>query len=184
MTAPATPASPAEGLIRLTRITDDLAHILEHAGTDEPSGTWTGQGRPDHGLPIGTDVDLDDLRELCAGREIADLTWEPPDNIATQHAHAFTAAMTASQVGNTQAAEQHWSTLQAIWACAWTANLAALDLLQQAGLTRFAPARPQRWVIASYEHHCSPHGASAPHIHNLIAVNLTVGQSPGCANDD
>ena len=29
------------GVLRLTRAHDNLAHVLEHCETDEPSGTWT-----------------------------------------------------------------------------------------------------------------------------------------------
>jgi hypothetical protein len=173
MTATTGAPSPAEGLIRLTRVTGQLAHVLEHAGTGEPSGTWTGQACPGHGLPIGSDVDTAVLQRLCGSGEIADFTWEPPDTVADEHARAFMATMAAYQFGNSPAAEQHWNRLVAIWSRAWTANCAALDLLQHAGITKFGPQRPQRWVIASFEHHCGPHGAIHPHVHNIIAVGLT-----------
>jgi hypothetical protein len=29
------------GVLRLTWMTDHLAHVLEHSQTDEPAGTWT-----------------------------------------------------------------------------------------------------------------------------------------------
>ena len=29
------------GVLRLTWVPDQLAHVLEHSQTDEPSGTWT-----------------------------------------------------------------------------------------------------------------------------------------------
>jgi hypothetical protein len=45
--------------------------------------------------------------------------------------------------------------------------------MQRAGLTRFSPAKPQRWVIASFEHHTSPHGIPQPHIHNIVIPALT-----------
>ena len=45
------------GVLRLTWMTDHLAHVLEHSQTDEPTGTWTGLACPDHGLALGTDVD-------------------------------------------------------------------------------------------------------------------------------
>ena len=38
------------GVLRLTWNTDQLAHVLEHSQTDEPTGTWTGLACPDHGL--------------------------------------------------------------------------------------------------------------------------------------
>jgi hypothetical protein len=28
------------GVLRLTRVHDNLAHVLEHCEADEPSGTW------------------------------------------------------------------------------------------------------------------------------------------------
>jgi hypothetical protein len=37
---------------------------------------------------------------------------------------------------------------QAVWSRAWAANLAALELMQDAGVTRFSPVKPQRWVVA------------------------------------
>jgi hypothetical protein len=160
---------PLSGILRLTRVTDSLEHVLEHAGTDEPAGTWTGHACPDHGLVIGSDVDTATLLQLCAAGQIADLIWEPPDQLADQHSRAFAAAMQAQQAGNLHLAEQHWDELIAIWSRAWTANCAALGLMQQSGIAAFAPAKSQRWVIASFEHHCSPHGAASPHIHNIVA---------------
>ena len=29
------------GVLRLTWMTDQLAHVLDHSQTDEPTGTWT-----------------------------------------------------------------------------------------------------------------------------------------------
>ncbi len=111
------------GTMRMTWLSDHLAHVLEHCETDEPSGTWTGLACPDHGLALGGDVDNAILRRLAAQGEIADLIWEPPGE---------------------------------------------LKLLQNAGLTRFSPVKPQRWVVASFEHHCGPHGLPQPHTHNLV----------------
>ena len=54
--------------------------------------------------------------------------------------------------------------------------------MQGTGLTRFAPVKPQHWVVASFEHHTSPQGSAArwrtcgegrisgtrwPHVHHL-----------------
>ena len=47
--------------------------------------------------------------------------------------------------------------------------------MQDAGLTRFSPDKPQRWVIASFEHHSGPHGVPHPHIHNIVITALTTG---------
>jgi hypothetical protein len=85
------------GTLRLTWLTDNLAHITEHAGTDEPSGTWTGHASPDQGLAIGSDVDLSTLKYLSRESEIADLIWEAPHNIVGEHNRAYYAAMDAYQ---------------------------------------------------------------------------------------
>jgi hypothetical protein len=51
------------GVLRLTWMTDQLAHVLHHSETDEPTGTWTGPG---HGLALGADVDTATLQRLSA----------------------------------------------------------------------------------------------------------------------
>ena len=73
----------------------------------------------------------------------------------------------------TELAEQLWEKLEAAWSQAWSANYAALEFMQGTGLTRFAPAKPQHWVVASFEHHTSPHGLPRPHIHNITVTGLT-----------
>src|SRR5262245_26282284 len=83
--------------------------------------------------------------------------------------------MQAYHAGNSESAEQHWQMLQAIWSRAWAVNYAALELLQNAGITTFSPIKPQRWVIASFEHHCGPHGLPRPHVHNIVVTRLTAG---------
>jgi hypothetical protein len=55
----------------------------------------------------------------------------------------------------------------------WSANYAAPEFMQGTGLTRFAPVKPQHWVVASFEHHTSPHGLPRPHIHNIALLRLT-----------
>jgi hypothetical protein len=149
--------------------------VLEHAETDEPSGTWTGLACSDHDLPIGSNVDNATLRRLAANGKIADLVWEAPEQLAAEHGQAFNAAMQAYHKGHSELAEQHWQELQAIWSRAWAANYAALELLQNAGITTFSPVKPQRWVVASFEHHCSPHGFPHPHVHNVVITRLTTG---------
>jgi hypothetical protein len=52
-------------------------------------------------------------------------------------------------------------------------ELAVLEFVQGTGLVRFAPVKPQRWVVASFEHHTSPHGLPRPHIHNIAVASLT-----------
>ena len=73
------------GVVRMTWVQDDLAHVLQHAHTDETSGTWTGRACPDYGLALGGDVDDMTLRLLAGQGEIADLTWEAPDDVAADH---------------------------------------------------------------------------------------------------
>jgi hypothetical protein len=161
------------GTLRITWVTDHLAHVLDHAATDEATGTWTGLACPDHGLPIGSDVDNATLQRLSGQGEIADLTWEAPEDFATEHGRLLTAAIHAHQPGNLEQGEHLWQQLVAHWSQAWSANYQLLQLMQDAGLTRFSPVKPQRWVIASFEHHTSPHGLPHPHIHNIAIPALT-----------
>ncbi len=160
------------GILRMTWVQDRLEHVLEHCETDEPSGTWTGRACPDHRLALGSDVNNATLARMCAQGEIADIIWEAPEDLTAEHRHAFEAAMVAYKAGNSKTAGLMWQELQTIWSRAWSANYAALQLLQDAGLARFAPVKPQRWVIASFEHHCSPHGLLHPHVHNIIITRL------------
>jgi len=46
MTATGIPAAELSGVLRMTWVRDQLAHVLEHTDTDEPSGTWTGLAWP------------------------------------------------------------------------------------------------------------------------------------------
>ena len=75
MTMTGIPAGP-DGVLRLTWVRDQLAHVLEHCNTDEPSGTWTGLACADHGLTLGADVDTATMRQLSARGQLADLIWE------------------------------------------------------------------------------------------------------------
>lgn len=129
----------------------------------------------DHDLPLGGDVDNATLRRLAADGKIADLVWEAPEDLAAEHSQAFQSAMQAYRAANHKLAGQHWHELQAIWSRAWGANCAALELLQNAGITTFSQLKPQRWVIASFEHHCGSHGLQHPHIHNIVITRLTTG---------
>ncbi len=178
MTTTAITAPGLSGVLQMTWVHDDLAHVLEHADVDEPSGTWTGLACPDHELVLGGDVDNATLRRLAADGKLADLTWEAPEELATEHGQAFQATMQAYQAGDSESAERHWRELRAIWSRAWAANYATLELLQNAGISTFSPVKPQRWVIASFEHHCSPHGLEDPHIHNVVISRLTAGNPP------
>ena len=163
------------GALRITWVRDNLAHVEDHSHTDETSGTWTGLACPGHGLAVGTDVDNATLRHLAAETEIADLIWEAPDVLTAEHAQVFLAAMRAYNTGDSERADRLWEDLRAIWSKAWSANYAVLEFMQGTGLTRFSPVKPQQWVIASFEHHTSPHGLSHPHIHNIVLTALTIG---------
>ena len=110
---------------------------------------------------------------MAAGSEIADLIWEAPDELTAEHAQVFQAAMRAHLAGDAERAGQLWENLQAIWSHAWSANYAVLEFMQGTGLTRFSPVKPQHWVVASFEHHTSPHGLPRPHIHNIALPSLT-----------
>jgi len=163
------------GVLRMTWVQDNLAHVLDHSHADETSGTWTGLAGPAHGLALGAAVDDATLRHLASGSEIADLIWEAPDELTTEHGQTFHAAICAHQAADSQHADELWEKVRAIWSQAWSANYAALEFLQGTGLTRFSPVKPQHWVVASFEHHTSPHGLPRPHIHNIVITSLTTG---------
>jgi hypothetical protein len=57
------------GVLRITWVHDNLAHVLDHSHTDETSGTWTSLACPGHGLAVGTDVVDATLQQLAAGSE-------------------------------------------------------------------------------------------------------------------
>ncbi len=101
MTATSIPGAGLSGVLRMTWVRDQLAHVLDHSGTDEPSGTWTGLACPDHGLALGADVNTTTLHRLSArGGEVADLIWEAPADLAAGHGQLFQAAIHAYNAGN------------------------------------------------------------------------------------
>jgi len=161
------------GVLRITWVHDNLAHVLDHSLTDETSGTWTGLACPGHGLALGTDVDNATLQRLAAGSEIADLIWEAPDEVTAEHGQMFQAAIRAHHADDSERADELWEKVRAIWSQAWSANYAVLEFMQGTGITRFSPVKPQHWVVASFEHHTSPHGRARPHIHNAVIASLT-----------
>ena len=177
MTALAITGMGLTGVLRLTWVHDNLAHILEHSQTDETSGTWTGLACPGYGLPLGADVDNAVLQEMATGSEIADLIWEAPDQLTADHTQAFKDAMHAHLADDAERAGQLWQNLQAIWSHAWSSNYAVVEFMQGTGLTRFSPVKPQQWVVASFEHHTSPHGLPRPHIHNIALPSLTTSKT-------
>jgi hypothetical protein len=172
-TGSSTQGAGVTGTVRLTWLTHPLAHVLEHSEAGETTGTWTGLACPDHGLPIGGHVDTATLLRLAGQDQIADLVWEAPAEFSAGHAQLCTAAIRAHQSGSAGEGERLWRQATDLWSQAWSANCQALELMQQAGLTRFSPAKPQRWVIASFEHHTSPHGLPSPHVHNIVIPALT-----------
>jgi hypothetical protein len=99
MTDTGTEEAGLNGVLRLTRVTDHLEHVLAHNQLDEPSGTWTGLACPDHGLAIGADVDNAALQGL-ARHEIADLVWEAPPEFTAEHGQVSRAAILAHQAGD------------------------------------------------------------------------------------
>ena len=101
--------------------------------------------------------------------------FEAPAESNGEHAHLCLAAIEAYQGGDHETGERFWEQVHTLWSGAWSANHYALSLMQGAGLTRFFPEKPQRWVIASFEHHCGPHGVTHPHIHNIVITSLTTG---------
>ena len=108
------------------------------------------------------------MRQLSTRGQLADLIWEAPAGLTAEHGQLLRAAIQAYHAGQAEAAEQLWQQVRVVWSRAWAANLAALELMQDAGLTRFSPVEPQRWVVASFEHHCGPHGLLSPHVHNVV----------------
>ena len=93
------------------------------------------------------------------------------------HGRVFQAAMHAYHAGDSERAGQLCEDLRAIWSKAWSANYAVLEFMQSTGLTRFSPVKPQHWVVASFEHHTSPHGLPRPHVHNIVLTSLTTAAS-------
>jgi hypothetical protein len=161
------------GVLRLTWVTDNLEHVMTHSQSDEPVGIWTGLACPAHGLPIGADVDIATLQHLAQG-VVVDLVWEAPADFTEEHGRLLAAAVRAYHSNDHQTGEHLWQQAQALWASARAASAEALTLMQHAGLTRFSPHKPQRWVIASYDHHRGPHGVNRPHVHNIAIPVLTI----------
>jgi hypothetical protein len=112
---------------------------------------------------------------LTAHGDIADLIWEAPADLTVQHGQLLGSAIHAYQEGKHETGEHLWQRAHTLWSGAWSANYEVLKFMQTAGLTRFAPVKPQRWVIASFEHHCGPHGLPQPHVHNIVVTSLTTG---------
>jgi hypothetical protein len=173
MTGTAPNASRSAAPLRLTWVADHLTHVLENSEADEASSTWTGLACPDHGLRIGSDVDNATLLRLADQGEIADLVWEALSEFTAEQGQLCAAAIQAHLSGGLEQGEHLWQQATALWAEAWSADYQVLELMQEAGLTRFSTVKPQRWVIASFGHHTSPHGLPHPHIHKFVIPALT-----------
>ena len=93
MTSTSITSPGLSGVLRMTWVHDDLAHVLEHTDTDEPSGTWTGLACSDYDLPLGGDVDNATLCRLATDGKIADLVWKAPEDLVAGHNQAFHASM-------------------------------------------------------------------------------------------
>jgi hypothetical protein len=114
VTSTAITALGLSGVLRMTWVHDNLAHVLKHADVDEPSGTWIGLACRDHELALGGDVDNLTLRRRAADGKIADLVWEAPEELAAEHGQAFQTTMQAYRAGDGELAEQQWQHVQAI----------------------------------------------------------------------
>ena len=102
MTSTSITAPGLSGVLRMTWVHDDRAHVLEHADVDEPSGTWTGLACRDRNLMLGGDVDHATLRRLAADGKLANLVWEVPEDLATEHSQAFQSAMQTYHSGHSE----------------------------------------------------------------------------------
>ena len=161
------------GVLCLTWDADHIGHVLAHSQADEPAGVWTGLACMDNGLALGGDVDNATLRRLSGYGEIADLAWEPAAELAGEYGQLCRAAIQAHLAGARETGERLWQQAQALWSLAWSADYQALGLLQEVGLSQFSPVKPQRWLIASFEHNRGSHGLPHPHIHNIVITALT-----------
>ena len=176
MTSTSITAPGLSGVLRMTWVHDDLAHVLEHADTDEPSGTWTGLACRDHDLPLGGDVDNATLRRLAADGKIADLVWEAPEELAAEHAQSFHAAMRAlphrafrgrpNSNGSRCRRSGHGPGLR---------TTRRSNCYRTRGSRRSRRSNRSAGSVASFEHHCGPHGLPHPHIHNIVITRLTTG---------
>ena len=171
MTAIAITGMGLTGVLRITWVQDNLAHVLDHSQTDETSGTWTGLACPGHGLAAGRRRGQRDA--AAPGRRERDRRPHlgSPRRPHRRTRQVFQAAVHARR--RHRARRAALGEPPAIWSQAWSANYAVLEFMQGTGLTRFAPVKPQHWVVASFEHHTSPHGLPRPHIHNIAITSLT-----------
>jgi hypothetical protein len=155
----------------------DVDHILEHAGVDEPSGTWTGGACARHGRPLGSDVDLADLGVMSrTGAGLTDVRWYVPESLANVYRMTFDGMMADAARQNHEHPPDWWQhRIDVAWSYAWNANYTFLAEVVE------APARGRGGdglLIASFEHNSSEHGAARPHVHNLMVRRA---EKPGSA---
>ena len=111
-------------------------------------------------------------RRLAQG-DLADLVWEAPDDFTAEHASSASPRSEPTKPVSSKKASDSGSKRRPCGPAPGQPTTRPSELLQAAGLTRFSPVKPQRWVIASFEHHCGPHGLPHPHIHNIVMTGLT-----------
>ena len=78
MTATGISGAGPGGVLRMTRVQDQPARVLEHSDADEPSGSWTGLACSDDGLTAGADVNTTTPHRLPGCGQLAGLVWEAP----------------------------------------------------------------------------------------------------------
>ena len=134
-----------------------------------PSGTCDRPGLPRpraaHWAPTWIPPTLQRLS--ARGGEVADLIWEAPADLAAGARAAVPGRHPAHyNAGNSRDRPSgSGSRAQALWSRAWAANHAALELVQARGPDHGSPPSSRSaGSIASFEHHCGPHGLPNPHI--------------------
>ena len=147
----------------------DISHILQHASIDEPSGTWTGSACPQHGRPLGTDVDLADLGAMhrqSAG--LADMTWYPEPAAADTYLRLLRDwAADGARQPHLHPFDWWVGRVDVMWSYIWAANYRFItEIIEQPSESRGGAGL----LIASFEHNSSAHGRERPHIHNLVPL--------------
>jgi hypothetical protein len=99
MTVTGIPADGPGGVPRLTVVCDQLAHVLEHCDTDEPSGTWTGLACPDHGLAPGPRRRHRDRTAPVHSRPARRPDLGSPAGLTAEHGQLLRAAIQAYHAG-------------------------------------------------------------------------------------
>jgi hypothetical protein len=143
MTATGISGAGPGGVLRMTRVQDRPARVLELSDAGEPSGSWTGLARSDDGLTAGADVNtttpasaagLRPARRPGLGRTRR--PGRPARPAVPGHLSA------PFDRGRAEAAERFSQQARTLWSQAQAASCAALPNLQHTGLTRFCPVKP------------------------------------------